>query len=431
MRRREFFRLGAGAVTAMGLTPAWTRAAAAQAKKVSIGVVVNTSDYKWIKLLLQQYEQKTGVKIEEFQYQSGDVIPKYTMAFEAKRPRFDVVMIWDFYMPQMVAGKYLLPLDGSADPKIKLPDEDRADYFNQSLRGVTFDGHLYGVPESLDAGMLYYRKDLFAEAGLKQPPRTWDELVEYAKKLTKGGQWGYAFIGAPGWTNTYTFFEFLHQAGGTFLDVKGAPAFNSEAGLKALQFMVDLRNKHRVVPPGINTYLNTEVQTGFLNGTFAMARHWPFLFGMAEFSEKWGAKSAVKGQTGYARLPYLVKDVAGFNNWAYCIPTIAENPQAGWDLIQFLTSKDSCLFEMLFGLDMTARQSIYRHPEVKAKMPEFVPFFDLFAGIMQTAVPFVFPEAAGVSEVMGQEIDKAMVGQITPKQALDAAAARVRDLVKR
>ena len=408
-----------------------TSPSAQEQKKLAVGVVANTSDYKWISQLLKQYEKQTGVTIEESQFQSADYIAKYTMAFEAKKPRFDVVMVWDFFLPQMVAGKYLMPLDGSENPKIRLADADRQDFFPQSLKGVTLDGHLYGIPESLDAGLFYYRKDVYAQAGLTRPPRTWDELVEYSQKLTKGNQWGYSFIARSGYTGVVTFFELLHQAGGTFLDDKGLPAFNSPAGVKALQFMVDLRNKYKVVPPGVNTYANPEVHTGFLNGTFVQARHWPYLFGMAEYAEQWGVKSMVKGQTGIARLPYLVKDVSSFNNWVYAIPRTAKNPEAGWELIKFLTSRESCNFEILFGLDLPARKSAYKNPDIERKLPGSREFFDLMYGVMETAVPYVVPEGAPVMDVVGREMDRALLGSVSAKEALDAAAVKTRELLKR
>lgn len=419
-------------VILVALVAAFTISRPAQAqKKLSVGVVVNTSDYKWISQLLREYEKRTGIKIEESQFQTADYIQKYTLAFEAKKPRFDMVMIWDFFLPQMVAGNYLTPLDGSANPKIRLADEDRQDFFAQSLKAVTMGGHLYAMPESLDTGLFYYRKDLYAQAGLTQPPRTWGELIEFSQKLTKGNQWGHAFIAAPSYAATTTFFELLHQAGGTFLDEKGMPAFNSPAGVKALQFMVDLRNKYKVVPPGVNTYLNAELHTGFLNGTFAQARHWPYLFGMTESAERWGVKSAVKGQTGVARLPYLVKPVSSFNNWVYAIPRTAEDPEGGWELIRFLTNRENSLFEILFGLDLPARKSVYKHPDVERKMPAYKEFFDLMYEIMQTAVPYVVPEGAAVMDALGREMDRALVGSASPKDALDAAAGKVREILKR
>lgn len=418
------------AVLVVGITLSPPASAQGQ-KKLSVGVVVNTSDYKWISLLLKEYEKKTGVKIEESQFQTTDYVPKYTMAFEAKRPRYDMIMMWDIFLPQMVAGNYLTPLDGSSNPKIRLSDEDRQDFFSQSLKGASMGGHLYAMPESLDMGMFYYRKDLYAQAGLTRPPRTWDELIAYSQKLTKGTQWGYSFVAVPSYSGAVTFFELLNQAGGTFLDDKGQPAFNSPAGVKALQFMVDLRNKYKVVPPGVNTYANPQVHTGFLNGTFAQARHWPYLFGMGESPEKWGVTSAVKGQVGIARLPYLVKNVSSFNNWTYAVPRTAEDPEGGWELIKFLTNRESCVFEILYGLDLPARKSAYLNPEVAQKMPAYKEFFDLTFEIMQTAVPYTSPEAADVFDTLGRELDRALVGSASAQEALDAAAGRVRGILKR
>ncbi len=432
LRRWTHWKSALALCAALVLVSVSPDAPSAQAqKKVTMAVVVNTSDYKWISQLLRQYEKQTGVKVEESQFQSGDYVAKYTMAFAAKKPRFDVVMLWDFFLPQLTAGGYLMPLDGSANPKIALAKEEREDYFAQSLKGLTIDGHLYGIPESLDTGLFYYRKDVYAKAGLTKPPRKWDELIDYSKKLTKDGQWGYVFIGRPGYTGAVTFFELLHQAGGTFLDDKGQPAFNSPAGVKALQHMVDLRNLHKTVPPGVNTYANPEVHSGFLNGAFVQARHWPYLFGMAEYSEQWGVKSMVQGQTGIARLPYLVKDVGTFNNWAYAIPRTAEDPEAGWELIKFLSSRDSAAFEILFGLDLPARRSAYKHPDIDKKIPKSREFFDLVAGVMENAVPYVMPEGAAVTEALGREMDRALVGSAMPQAALDAAAAKARGILKR
>jgi len=51
--------------------------------------------------------------------------------------------------------------------------------------------------------------------------------------------------------------------------------------------------------------------------------------------------------------------------------------------------------------------------------------------IMQTAVPYVVPEGAPVMDALGREMDRALVGSASPKDALDAAAAKVRDILKR
>jgi ABC-type glycerol-3-phosphate transport system substrate-binding protein len=66
---------------------------------------------------------------------------------------------------------------------------------------TSFDGKVYAVPFFQVAVALYYRKDFFREAGLdpNRPPRDWDELYEYARKLTKKGRFGFSFSSPPGY----------------------------------------------------------------------------------------------------------------------------------------------------------------------------------------------------------------------------------------
>lgn len=106
---------------------------------------------------------------------------------------------------------------------------------------ITVNGHVYCVPWFQCALALYYRKDLFRDAGLgpNKPPTTWDELYEYARKLTlpEKGQWGFFFQQTHGsWFLT----DFIWQAGGDVIrrgkDGKYRAVFNSPGAVKALEF---------------------------------------------------------------------------------------------------------------------------------------------------------------------------------------------------
>lgn len=219
----------------------------------------------------------------------------------------------------------------------------------------------------------------------------------------------------------------MSQAGGRFFDEKGKPVFNSEAGEKALQFMVDLRNKHKVVPEGINTYTNDEVHTGFLNGTFPMVRHWPYLYGMVVR----GKNEKLKETTRIGPLPYDKIKTTSFNNWTYAIPTISEHPREAWQLVSWLVGKKNAVYEMLSGTDMPARKSTFKDPQVKEKMKIYTPLFDLIYEILPSAVPMVMPEGSAVQEILGQELDKAIIGRVAPKKALDDAAVSVAKLLEK
>ncbi|MHB0911830.1 MAG: extracellular solute-binding protein [Armatimonadota bacterium] len=108
---------------------------------------------------------------------------------------------------------------------------------------ITVDGKVYCVPWFQAVQALYYRKDLFREAGLdpRKPPKDWDEFYAYAKKLTvpKKGQYGFVFAGTPQGTS-YHWINFLWQAGGEVMetDDRGEwhSVFNTPEGVTALNF---------------------------------------------------------------------------------------------------------------------------------------------------------------------------------------------------
>jgi len=105
------------------------------------------------------------------------------------------------------------------------------------------DGHIYTIPYAQFVQALYYRKDLFRDAGLdpNKPPKNWDEFYDYCKKLCKPerSQFGFAFDTSPQ-SRGYWWCNFLWQAGGDVLeqrpDGRFKSIFNSKAGVEALEF---------------------------------------------------------------------------------------------------------------------------------------------------------------------------------------------------
>jgi multiple sugar transport system substrate-binding protein len=140
----------------------------------------------------------------------------------------------------------LLPLENEI--------EDWEDWPEAAIEDVTFEGHMYGVPYRLDLRPFWWRKDHFEEAGLgrEAKPRTWDEMIEVAQKLTirrSDGQFERAGVDQggdyPGW-----WWYSLYQAGGRlFNDDFTQSEVNSSAGIDAMQFYVDISNKYELCPP--------------------------------------------------------------------------------------------------------------------------------------------------------------------------------------
>lgn len=147
-------------------------------------------------------------------------------------------------LESFVKQGFVLPLDEfiARDP------ETLEGIHQQILDVIRVDGKVYCIPYQQWVMALYYRRDLFKEAGLDpdHPPRDWDEFYEYCQRLTNParGQYGFVFSANPQGTS-YFWSNFLYQAGGD-VAVKGPDgrwqaAFDNEAGVKALEFYRKLR----------------------------------------------------------------------------------------------------------------------------------------------------------------------------------------------
>ena len=145
-------------------------------------------------------------------------------------------------------------------------------------------GVQYGVPWMGHTIQLVYNQDLFAKAGLTRPPENWDELYEYAKKLTvdtngdgKIDQWGIGLVGKQDNDIIWTVDMFIYQGGGKLVDTGVTPpkvALNSPAGKQALAFYKKLITE--CAPPDSGNKAGGDVMTDFRNQVVAMELQGPW-----------------------------------------------------------------------------------------------------------------------------------------------------------
>ncbi len=145
------------------------------------------------------------------------------------------------YMP-------IVPIEDFA----KADGYDLKDFFSNMLNlSKDNSGRLVGLPFGVSTPVLYYNADLFRRAGLNpdQPPRTWDEVTAYGKKITALGEdtfgvwYGYTITG------NWVFQAMMESAGGHMTNAAGNQVFfNSEAGQRALQTWVDWVHRDKIFP---------------------------------------------------------------------------------------------------------------------------------------------------------------------------------------
>ncbi len=145
------------------------------------------------------------------------------------------------------------------------------DFWPALHANATVDGELYGVPFHNSTPLLYYNVEHFKEAGLDpdKPPRTWAEMVDAAKKLTKGDRSG--FMMPAGYDYLGWLMEALSMSnGGRYFneDYGGEVYYDTPSMLGAARFVEDLIFKHKVMPQGVTEAGG--VSTAFFAGKASM-----------------------------------------------------------------------------------------------------------------------------------------------------------------
>lgn len=149
------------------------------------------------------------------------------------------------------------------------------DFYTGFMENSSVDEKVYSLPFQRSTIVLYYNKDAFKEAGLdpEKPPATWDELVEYGKKLTIDDgktQWG---LEIPSTGYQYWMLQALAlQTEDNIMSKDGKETYFDAPYVKeSMDFWLDLANEHKIMPEGVIEWAT--VPSDFLSGKTAMMYH--------------------------------------------------------------------------------------------------------------------------------------------------------------
>ena len=153
-----------------------------------------------------------------------------------------------------------------------MEDAAKKDFFPNVMETRIVDEKIYGVPFDVVPLAMFYSLKAFEEAGLSESdiPKTWDQFLEIAHKLTKGDRFGCLFETAPGYYQTFTWYPFMWQGGGDIATPDGKHgACASPATVQALKFWQDTI-QHKVAPRNILGDGGGDVVANLASGFCAM-----------------------------------------------------------------------------------------------------------------------------------------------------------------
>ncbi|MFJ1757504.1 ABC transporter substrate-binding protein [Kitasatospora sp. NPDC088134] len=215
---------------------------------------------------LKKFEAQTGIKVNLEVIPWSDLLNRI-LAATASGQGPDVLNIGNTWSASLQATGALLPFDQAAFDRIGGKDR----FLPATIASAGAKGKdPAAVPLYSMAYGLYYNKKLFQQAGIANPPTTWDELVADGKKLTTGGTYGLAIEGGNGSENVHHAFTLGMQHGTGFYDAAGKPAFDSPEAVAAVKQYVDFSANDKIAAPGNAEYAANQSVTDFATGKAAM-----------------------------------------------------------------------------------------------------------------------------------------------------------------
>ena len=269
MNRRSFL-VGSGS-TAAGLALALGRPPRAHAAK-TLRMFTPEADPGQVKVWTALFEEYTAKRNKDVvikgEYAKWDDITKKLAADIAagKPPEF----VAGTSKPDFVAAEVKRGLVIDHAPIID--QLGRANFNAASLKAWQYRGIQMAIPYGMQWPVLWYRKDLFAEKGLK-PPTTWDEYRAAAEKLNDPAKGIYATVFPAGrtWYTHLISMAHIWSAGGHLFDDKLNVAFDSPETRKALQYYADMA---KLSPPDVGQYAFREGTAAYVSGKTATTFYW-------------------------------------------------------------------------------------------------------------------------------------------------------------
>jgi len=336
---------------------------------------------------------------------------KLMTALAANRGPDSMYMNSDILL-QFAYNNMLLPLTPY------LTADQKNDFFPHTLSINSYEGKVYGLPILQELMCYIYNLDMLAKIGMdaKGLPTTFDEYEAMMAKLADNGLTGMVMdVAASPIASGY--YAQLWSEGGNPFAADGTPTINNAVGVKVLERLVRSYQKG-YLPKDCVSY-SEESYGKWLAGQ-AASFHFSagYLVGddLKNVKFSWALGPILKGAAG-AKTDCSIG--------SFCLTKDSKNPKAAFAWLDFVTNRENSTAINKFSGFLPPRKSI---PNIHAGVKGYdVVLSELQYSYSQTShpverqiIPFLIPE-----------IQAALTGAKTPQQALDAAAAKAVEIIKR
>ncbi len=384
--------------------------------------------------ILPEFTAETGIEVEVDQLPYLKMRERQTLELAQDEGEYDLIAYVVFSKADYVYADQLENLARYfMNPKLADPAYDADDLIDGYVYNIGFaggnkgylegkTGSLFGIPYGSETSILGYRTDIFDKHGLSVP-ETYAELLDVACQIPdlEPGMGGLSSRAASGHHASHAFLLHLAPLGGRIFDDQWNPIVNNAAGVEAanaLKTIVDCG------PEGAASFGFGEALGSFLNGDTAMFLDTTVVAGQINDP----AKSKVVGKVGWALHPMGVRRGSQTGGFGIGIPRNAENKEAAFLLMQWLTSKNGDKLVALAGGN-PSRFSTHADPDVNAKFPHMATFGEALKHADPDWRPII-PVWGKINADLGTTLSKVLTEGLDVQEALDGVAERTQAVME-
>jgi multiple sugar transport system substrate-binding protein len=368
----------------------------------------------------REHEGEISVRWRRMAETSTEYLEQMTAEFQSGQSNIDVIAGDVIWPAQFAANGWILDLSD------RFTDEMKGDYLEGPIGSLEYEGSTWGVPWFTDAGMFFYRQDLLEKSGFSEPPRTWDERKEQARKITQdqGTRFGYVFQGSEDEGGVVDALEHVWNSGGDVLDgtevIIDSP--ESAAGLEVRRSMIS----EGIAPRASGDYTTQESQAIFTNGDAVFMRNWPFTYALLSDPEESQVRPE---QVGVAAIPVNGEgnqSFSGLGGWNFMVNAQSEDKlDEIWTFIQYMSATPQQMLWSTTGSFLPTRTELYEDQEVLDK----VPVADLGREAVANARPRpISPVYSDMSLEMAEQFNAAVKGDIPVDEALSNLQSELQNI---
>jgi multiple sugar transport system substrate-binding protein len=380
--------------------------------------------------VIQQWQEKTGITIDNVELGGANYNDRLQVLIAGETAP-DVVGVGGSADP--LGALLLAGAIWQLDTYVKRDRYDLSDYYPNSMSQYRHRNALWALPMDSNPSAMFVNRDLLAQAGVPLPPSswkaanwTWNDLLAAARSLTKpGASPEQTVFGAAVADNLKTPSIAVWGYGGELFDKElTKSALDSPRAIEALQFMADLVVKHNV-NPAPRQLQGTNVGALFGAGRIGLLAQGQQLgytrtLGAAPPAFSWSVAALPKGPAGRFALNI---------GTAYALTKGSKQPEAGWEVLKFISSPDFSRAYMGDGLAAIAPRravmaDVLKSPSLPFGYKEVVDYADSLRP-MPTVARWV-----EVSSAISKHFARLWTGDASVNQVVSDLSTEVKPLLE-